>query len=201
MIDCGHGGSDAGTVGCNAVTEKEITLAVGRELAQLLEKNDIRVVLTRSDDSTVALDDRTSYANRINADLFVSLHANNAASNRVQGVETYYFDNALLTQCFSSSDHCLCDVMSSCCSKSKNLARTIHTHLVAQAKTHNAQVCDRQIKKSVSQVLLGTDMPSVLVELGFLSCEREAQLLSSHEYQRVLARGLYEGIRSYCATA
>ena len=112
MIDCGHGGSDAGTVGCNAVTEKEITLAVGRELAQLLEKNDIRVVLTRSDDSTVALDDRTSYANRINADLFVSLHANNAASNRVQGVETYYFDNALLTQCFSSSDHFLCGVMS-----------------------------------------------------------------------------------------
>lgn len=182
VIDPGHGGSDSGTVSVNGCAEKTVVLSVAKELKIILQKAGLQVALTRDKDNFVKLDDRTSFANKYNCALFISLHANSAPSKEAQGIETFYFEGSLLKQKNSSRDDA-----------SKSLAFNVQQALLDGVKG----VKDRKVKKAVSQILLGTHHPSILVELGFLSNAAEAKKLSNYQYQQRLAEGVASGIQKY----
>jgi len=201
VVDCGHGGNDTGTPGFFNVIEKDVTLNVGLELAQTLKKNGFEVFLTRDRDIAVDLDARTTFANVCGADLFISLHANYNQNKQTCGLETYCLRQELFKQKMPREHKQLCCIVDACeatlYNRSAHLAHSIHTHTLEHGKKKYAQLADRTIRHSVAQVLLGTNMPAVLVELGFLSNKTEAELLSSKSYQKILAQGICQGIISY----
>lgn len=195
VLDFGHGGHDTGTR-LGEIYEKDIVRQVGLKLAKILTQQGYVVHLTRHNDEFVPLDMRTYFANLYtNASLFVSLHANHANKHEVSGVETHRIDCNLLSKLEVKN-------LSDCHETYKNndkLAQIVHREMINIAK-HYA-VIDRKIKRSVAQVLLGVEMPAVLIELGFLSNPQEAKLLSSQEYQLQLAQGISNGINSYMLAA
>jgi len=202
VVDCGHGGSDDGAVGLFQLKEKDVTLNVGRELARLLHKQGVDVFLTRSADVTVPLDRRTSLANaRNNADLFVSIHANRSARSVASGVETFCLDTGLFHSWHTALNevavHTLHNHMTTLCEHSVHLAGLVHNGVLAQAKKLNNTIVDRKVKHAASQVLIGSNMPAVLIEIGFLSNEQEAELLAAQGYQMLVAQGICDGIVAY----
>ena len=199
-IDSGHGGPDCGAIGCGGVQEKDICLAIGTAVGNLLEQHGCSVVLTRKSDCGVGLDERTSYANNNHADLFVSIHANYAASPRAVGVETFYLQPHLLKQNFSNlSDQENSDVT---CMRSQRadsscaLAQSVQRHVCDAVAMFHDEPIDRKVKHSVSQVLLGAQMPAILIEVGFVSHAKEAVLLSSVQYQNCVAHAICDGVLS-----
>ncbi len=200
VIDCGHGGIDNGAVGCCGIKEKEVNLQVGMQVAQLLKDQKIDVLLVRNADQTHLLDERTTFANKHDANLFVSIHANAAPNASLSGIETYCLGQSL----FSRGDTTLAKPeyaavakrMHEKYAKSRALAQIIHQSLLGAVQS-DYNVNDRHIKQSVAQVLLGTTMPSVLIELGFLTHQNESALLTQKQYQSRLARGIAGGILSY----
>jgi N-acetylmuramoyl-L-alanine amidase len=199
-IDPGHGGRDVGAVGCGGIQEKDICLAIGTAVGNLLEQHGCSVVLTRKSDSTVALDERTSYANNNCADLFVSIHANYAANFRVVGVETFYLQPSLLKHHFSQlseqENNHIAVVRSQRADSSCALAQSVQRCVCDAISMFHDEPVDRKVKPSVSQVLLGAQMPTVLVEVGFVSHKKEAALLHSVEYQNCIAGGICNAILS-----
>ncbi len=203
VIDCGHGGSDMGAVGCNNIREKEVNLQVGLQVAQLLSDHKIAVDLVRRSDQTCLLDERTTFANQKDARLFVSIHSNAARDTSMSGIETYCLSPAL----FSFGDTSLAPdeysfvsaQLKSKYAQSSTLAHTIHSSLLKSVCSY--QPADRHVKQSVAQVLLGTTIPAVLIELGFLTHQKESSLLVQKQYQSCLARGIVSGIVSYLAHA
>lgn len=204
FIDCGHGGTDCGAV-CNDVKEKDVSLEVGLTLADALKNNGLLVTLSRDHDEFVSLDARTTLANNSHADLFVSIHANGAANSAANGIETFFLNADLLQEgeCFLLSlferKHTR-DQQTLKCAKSNRLAVSVHDALLKTVCSEHV-IVDRRVKAAVSQVLLGTQMPSVLVEVGFVTHPREAQLLSEKSYQEKVARGIATGIMQYLGRA
>jgi N-acetylmuramoyl-L-alanine amidase len=200
VVDCGHGGDDTGKVGCFGIKEKEITLSIGRQLAQTLTTKGYRVSLTRSTDTFVPLDKRTTYANSLGADLFVSIHANSGVSEHAHGLETYWSGDHLIQTHMECTDNVLkkkyMDYIAARDRASFDLAHTIHNELLTTVR-QKFTLHDRKVKSSVGQVIFGTQMPSVIVELGFISNLKEARLLKSKEYQQVLVQGIQNGIQKY----
>lgn len=197
IIDPGHGGIDAGAISALGTTEKEVALAVGKYLASSLERQGYTVVLIRSHDEFVALDERTRKANMVSAPaLFVSLHANGAPRLSACGIETFIVDQKLFKK---RADYDTACTTAQACLRSKHevsqvFASAIHASLIAAAQQARVGVHNRGIKRAVSQVLLGARMPSVLIEMGFLSHAQEAPWLSKPEYQQLLARAIANGI-------
>lgn len=173
VIDAGHGGSDPGTIGLGRTQEKKVTLAVTRYLKRYLENDHIQVLMTRSDDMEVLLQPRVDIANLRNADVFVSVHVNAMpkGNEHVKGIETYYTTP-----------------------QSRELADTLHGYLVKQLKAQ-----DRRVRKRGLYVTRKTSMPSVLLEIGFLSNPEEEALLDSPQYQRRVAKAIRDGIYDYLA--
>ena len=169
VIDAGHGGSDGGTVS-GEVIEKDINLSVALKLKAILEDNNIEVVLTRSSDENISLAQRTSIANESNADFFISLHCN------------YYEDDAQIAglECYYNSP----DAM-----ESKAYAESI-----INAVSLSNDIKARDAKAEGYYVLRNTQMPAVLVEMGFLSNYSERQKLLSGDYQEILSQRIAEGI-------
>jgi N-acetylmuramoyl-L-alanine amidase len=198
VLDCGHGGLDKGAAPFKGVEEKNITLAIGLKVADLLKKKGIDVVLTRSRDVTRLLDERADIALRVQPTLFVSLHANASLRGSAQGIETFHLNKPLLNHVrgtLRSDERCITDeLFCNRCSVSADCARVIHRDLVNAAAGKNAAVCDRGVKQSLAYVLLGSRVPAVLVEMGFISHPGEAKLLISRSYQEQLANGLCSGI-------
>ncbi len=197
FIDCGHGGADKGAV--SFATEKEVSLQVGLQIAELLGNHNVDVNLSRTADTTLDLDERTSVANQKKADVFVSLHAN-AADAHCSGIETYLFAPHLLitegSSLTSSEQEVHTKFEQEQYLKSTRLADCVHTNLISNLQ-EEATAKDRHIKPAVSQVLLGTHMPSILVELGFVTHPQEARLLTQQSYQECLANGIVNGILKY----
>lgn len=198
VLDCGHGGSDKGAAPFKGVEEKNITLAVGLKVADLLKKKGVTVVLTRSRDVTRLLDERADVALKVRPHLFVSLHANASLSGSSQGIETFHVNTAQLSRVRStlSSNECIIADKLFCnrCSLSAECAQIIHRDVVTAAAGKNPTVGDRGVKQSFVSVLLGSRVPAVLVEMGFVSHPGEARLLMSQSYQDQLAKGLCKGI-------
>jgi N-acetylmuramoyl-L-alanine amidase len=169
VIDPGHGGKDPGAIGIGGLREVDVVLPIGLQVARLLEQQGVQVVLTRSADYFVELPGRVAIANRVNADIFVSIHAN-AVANRpdVSGLETYYLSNGL------------------------TLARFIHNSIL-----QSLGINDRGVRRARFYVLRHSDMPSVLVETGFVTGLDDSARLATPAYQSQMAEAIARGILQY----
>ncbi len=211
FIDAGHGGRDPGTQH-NNVLEREIALDVAMTLGRLLQANGMDVVYSRTGNSTVPLQRRTVMANEAGADLFVSIHVNANPNAEVQGFETYYLDIArnpeaarLATLENAGSGHrlgdmqkMLADVMLNArVDESRHLAADIQRRSLSRLKRRKYAVRDNGVKSAPFLVLLGAQMPAVLVELGYCTHKDEARNLLTPQYRMALAEGLAEGVLAY----
>jgi len=200
IIDPGHGGRDTGAISHNGIQEKQVCLSIGTAVGNLLEQKGCSVMLTRNNDCDMQLDERTSYANEHNADLFVSIHANHAASPKAVGVETFCIQQKLLRKTFlqlsEEQDSCVAQVMTQRADFSYKLAQAVQQNTCAAILPFHDESIDRKVKYSVSQVLLGVQIPAILIEVGFLSHPKESQLLTDAHYQNCIARGICNGILS-----
>jgi N-acetylmuramoyl-L-alanine amidase len=216
VIDPGHGGKDVGTRGPSGLYEKEIVLDVARRLGALIEERlGSEVVYTRSDDSFIALEDRTRIANDRKADLFLSIHANSSPLRTAAGIDMYYLnfttskaalDVAARENAGSgSSIHDLKDLLEKIALKDKiDESREFATRLQASLGTletkGNAGAKNRGLKKAPFIVLIGASMPSVLAEIGFLTNAGDEALLRKPEHRQKIAEALYKGIANYADT-
>jgi len=203
IVDCGHGGKDTGAIGYAQLQEKEVTLSVGLRLAQALQQNGISVFLTRDADTTVPIDRRTSFANSVadEAGLLVSIHANMAKNEAASGVETFCLERSLFFSLADEPDkkfaQCVSRLLDDRYAQSKLLAQQVQDSVLACTQKKNGALCDRQVKQAVAQILLGTQLPAALIEVGFLSNKHEALLLRTKSYQQALANGICNGIIAY----
>ncbi|MEX0940729.1 MAG: N-acetylmuramoyl-L-alanine amidase [Candidatus Babeliales bacterium] len=200
MLDFGHGGSDAGKIGFFNLKEKDINWHVGEKLAHLLREKGYQVLCTRNSDIHVPLDVRTTTANNLNADIFVSIHSN-SGPERASGIETFWTERNALKRNILKAENTisLTHFLQPLDNASKLLASQIQKHVVERVAGYNVK--DRTTKQSLAQVLFGTDMPSALIELGFLSNRLEAKRLANAGYQLLLAQGICNGIEAYCKTS
>ncbi len=211
VIDPGHGGDDVGAQSPTGVTEKEVTLAVARRLARILESRGRAVRLTRDGDQSRALTDRTALANRLDATVFISLHANASTIASVAGAETYYMSldgasdeaaaatAALENRAGSSADErspldlILWDLaQAEVLNESSRLALSVQGRLNARLGLR-----DRGVKQAPFVVLTGATMPAILVEVGFLSNPTEAERLTRPESQQQLAEAVAAGVEDF----
>jgi N-acetylmuramoyl-L-alanine amidase len=213
-IDPGHGGSDVGAMGPHGLVEKNLCLDVAMRLGQLIEKNlpGAQVVYTRKDDRFVSLEERTAIANRADADLFISIHANSSDVQDARGVETYYLnlgaspesmrlatrENALAATSLHDLPTLLQKIERNVkMTESKQLAAQIQDALSARLQLVSRGETNRGVKQAPFVVLTGATMPAVLSEISFVSnASDESLLLESAQRQRV-AEGLYRGIAAY----
>lgn len=213
VVDPGHGGTDTGTIGRGGLKEKELVLDIARRLAVMLqERFGAIVVLTRSDDTFVPLEERTAIANAERADLFVSIHANSSANPQVRGVETYFLNFARGAEArevaarenapAQRSIHELEDLIKKITmyeklEESKLLAAHLQKSLFQAAKKVSPGAQDRGVRQAPFIVLIGANMPSVLAEVGFLSNPREERALSKGSARERIAQALCDGIEAY----
>jgi N-acetylmuramoyl-L-alanine amidase len=216
VIDAGHGGNDVGTHGPSGYYEKDLTLDVAQRLGALIaERMGSEVVYTRSDDSYVGLEERTSIANQRKADLFLSIHANSSPYRAAAGVETYVLNFTtsktalqLAARENATSDrsiHELHDLLEKIALKdkideSREFAGKLQTSLAAVSRSSTEGAKNRGIKSAPFVVLIGAEMPSVLAEIGFLTNSSEEVLLRKPEYRQKIAEALYKGISAYADT-
>lgn len=173
VVDPGHGGKDPGAIGRNGLMEKTVNLAVAAEVARLLRQDGFAVSMTRQTDIFVELDERARIADRFDADLFVSIHADSCNNPSARGYTVY--------TCRGASH------------RSDAAAKA-----VVEALDGNG-IGNRGVRKANYRVLVQTGCPAILVELGFLSNGAEAGMLASGEVQKRLARSVAEGVRTFFA--
>ena len=213
VLDPGHGGKDPGAMGVGGIAEKDIVLSIAKKLAKKLKREmGIEVVLTRQTDSFIPLEDRTAIANAEDADLFISLHVNSSPNPHARGIETYYLNNTddeaairLAARENGTSRRGISDlqfILSDLTQNSKledsiTLAHRIHSSIVSQIGQKHGEVKDLGVKKALFYVLVGAHMPSVLVELLFITNKTEARALTRQAYQDTIVDALYDGIKKY----
>nr|WP_211175986.1 N-acetylmuramoyl-L-alanine amidase [Brasilonema sp. UFV-L1] len=170
VVDPGHGGKDPGAFGIGGIREKDIILPISKRIAEILQRNNVQVLLTRNADYFVTLPGRVEMADQANADVFVSIHANSAGADRpeVSGLETYYYDSGL------------------------SLARIVHNSIL-----RSVNVKDRGVRKARFYVLRKSSMPSILVETGYLTGREDAAKLSNRLYQNQMAEAIARGVLQY----
>lgn len=202
VIDYAHGGRDPGFIK-GKLKEKDINFSIGQEVTSLLKKKGYEVCLTRSGDESLTLTERVRLANNCKgAAALVSIHSNAAVNSAaVSGIETYCHKGDLFKTHYSKIQANTLDraqeIDKNIYDGSRVLAKAIHSQVLGHAKNRNAQVVDRKVKYKVAQLLLGSDVPSVLVELGFLTNKREGKLLQSKSYQKDLAKGICKGLDEF----
>lgn len=169
FIDPGHGGKDPGAIGLNGIQEKDVILPISQYVASYLEQQGMQVIMARNADYFVSLQGRTDMANRANADLFVSIHANSMGASRpdVSGLEVYYFGD-------------------------RGLSDAIHRSIV-----RSVEVRDRGVRRARFYVLRHSRMPSTLVEVGFVTGYDDADKLINPSYQQQMAQAIARGILDY----
>jgi N-acetylmuramoyl-L-alanine amidase len=215
VIDAGHGGTDTGAIGPSGVKEKDLTLQIAKRVREKIlgEFPDVEVIMTRDDDKTLALQDRTNTANSAAADLFISIHCNASPFRRVRGVETYTLnithdryamklaarENAEMGEgSISDLEFILADLaMKSNVDDSVRLGRSVQAGIMKNLKKRWNDVPDLGLKHALFYVLMGNRMPSILVETSFVSNKTEEQRLASAAYQDSIADGILSGIREF----
>jgi N-acetylmuramoyl-L-alanine amidase len=213
IIDPGHGGKDHGATGVNGTREKDLTLKVARMLAEKIEKQlGLDVVLTRNKDVFLPLEERTALANTHGADLFISIHANAHRSAGVHGIETYFLnlatdaeamrvaarENATTQKNMSDLQVILSDLMlNSKISESADLCGRVHQSMVGGVSKKYKNIRDLGVKQAPFYVLIGANMPSVLIEMGFISNAAEEKRLNNPAYMNTLTDGIVRGVQRY----
>jgi N-acetylmuramoyl-L-alanine amidase len=211
VLDPGHGGKDPGAV-WKGLYEKNLVLDIcKRTAAKLRKKLGVEVLLTRNSDRFPPLEDRTAFANTHEADIFVSVHINAAASHRLNGLETYFLnlasdeesmrvaarENATTKRSISDLQVILNDLMlNSKINESNRLARALHKSLLGNLRK-KYKVRDLKVKQAPFYVLIGARMPAVLCELGYITNPIEHQRLATRRYREYLADSLALGIEAY----
>lgn len=168
VLDPGHGGSDVGAIRGN-IDEKSITLDVSKRVRELLEKKGYTVEMTRDNDKTVSLQDRVTYSEERQPDIFISIHVNSSEKPEITGIETHYYRQ-----------------------ESLSLAQTIHASLASNINSKN-----RGLFKSKFYVINHTTCPAILVEIGFLSNDSERNELISNKRKQATAKAIAEGVENY----
>jgi N-acetylmuramoyl-L-alanine amidase len=213
VIDAGHGGHDSGTLGVDGIEEKDVVLDVALRLGKLLhDRLGAEIIYTRSDDTFIPLETRTAIANKAQADLFLSIHANSSADASARGVETYYLNftsspDALETAARENavsdqSIHQLSDLVKKITLKdkieeSREFAADVEQGLYGGLQRGNAGLKDRGVKKAPFVVLIGANMPSILAEISFVTNAKDARQLQQPDYRERVAESLYKGVAKY----
>ena len=212
VIDPGHGGHDPGAMG-NGVTEADLVLDVALRVEKLLQKQTgIEVVLTRRTDDFVPLSERTAIANRENADLFLSIHANASEDGAARGIETYFLnfannlsaasvaarENAASGQAMGAlPDFVKAIALNNKLDESHDFATYVQRSMIERLRVTNKTARDLGVKQAPFVVLIGAAMPSVLAEISFVTNPPEAKLLKSSAYRQRIADALFAAIRKY----
>ncbi|MFN8369082.1 MAG: N-acetylmuramoyl-L-alanine amidase [Bacteriovoracaceae bacterium] len=216
LIDPGHGGDDFGAttiINKKHIYEKDLALSISLKLFEKLKKKKYDVYLTRSIDRNIGLDERALLANKLNTDLYISIHINSNKDIHSQGIETYYLDNhndsavekvekveninwigkepkeQVVNQILTDL------VIQQTVTSSKKLATFIHSKLKVVGERFDMP--NRGIKAGLFYVLALAKRPSILVEAGFISSEKEVKKLMNEQFQEDYAAALFEGIESY----
>jgi len=213
VIDAGHGGHDSGTLGVDGLEEKDVVLDVALRLGKLLhERLGAEVIYTRSDDTFVPLETRTAIANKAQADLFLSIHANSSSDASARGVETYYLnftqqadalavaarENAVSNQSiYQLSDLVKKIALKEKIAESREFATDVEAGLYGGLQRGNQGLKNRGVKKAPFVVLIGANMPSILAEISFVTNPKDANQLRDPEYRERVAESLYKGVARY----
>ncbi len=212
VIDPGHGGKDPGALGFG-LKEKDVVLNVAKKIKKALEdKNGYKVFLTREDDVSISLEERTAIANTKEADLFLSIHVNAHPEPTIRGVETFYLnlathteamrvaalENATSTHNMSEMQDILSELMQNeKINESSQLAEFVQINMVNGLKRERFYVKDLGVKQAPFYVLIGAEMPAILAELSFITNPEDAQLMKSEKYLQTLADHIVTGVLSY----
>ncbi len=216
VIDAGHGGKDPGAVGYKKYREKVVVIDIATKLKKILESRGYKIYMTRDGDNFVKLSHRTQYANKKGADIFISIHANAVASkmaNKVHGIECYFLSKSRTNRAkkvaekensadisdmnFYGKESFLNTLGSHNIVASNKLAIDLQRSMLARLKKSYQDIYDGGVREGPFWVLVGAQMPSVLVEVGFITHPKEARRLVNNRYQKKLAIGLANGIERY----
>lgn len=224
VLDPGHGGHDPGAVGPKNLYEKDVVLDIALKLKKVLMEDPFNeVFLTRERDIFIPLEERTAMANRKNADLFVSIHANASPRREAKGIETYLLnwnddeeairvaarENAISLKKMRAMNRQvdIVDVIKSDLirenkrDESIKLANYIQRSLISNLDSDTKHVLNLGVKQALFYVLFGAKMPSVLVEVSFISNPEEERLLSNDAYRTEIAKGIAKGLNTYLTSA
>jgi len=212
VIDAGHGGHDPGAQ-THGLTEAELTLDIALRLEKLLAKaGAFEVVLTRRTNTFISLEERTAIANRVGADLFLSIHSNASSSADVRGIETYFLnfapnpeaeaiaarENAGGSRTMKSlPDIVRAIALNNKIDESRDFASMVQTSMFTQMRKSNKELRDLGVKQAPFLVLIGATMPSILAEVSFITNRQDALLLKTDKYRQQIAEALLEGVLRY----
>ena len=212
VIDAGHGGKQPGAISESGVSEKDITLDIALRLHRLLESASFEVLMTRHDDRTMMLDKRVAFANSNRADLFISIHINWTEPREIRPLETYFVgpseDSATMKLASlenRESGYSLSEYrrvlekiyIDARRDESRSLAKNVHAELYQSLKAVNPVLDNRGVRTAPFLVLVGTEMPAILVEVSTLSNEEEVELLIDPDYREKIALAVSRGINGY----
>ncbi|MBF0100952.1 MAG: N-acetylmuramoyl-L-alanine amidase [Desulfobacterales bacterium] len=214
VIDPGHGGKDVGAIGfIKGIYEKHITLAIAKELAVWIkEQLNCEVILTRQDDRYLSLEERTAIANTANADLFISIHTNAVNDVRAYGIETYFLnlatdkdsisvaarENATSTKTISDLQAILNDLLQNTkINESSRLAGFVQNTMCQSLEKKYRKINNKGVKQAPFYVLIGAEMPAILIETSFISNPQECKRLTERAYQKDICQAISKGIKTY----
>jgi len=217
VIDAGHGGHDPGAIGPTGLKEKDVNLRIAKALKQKLDKDGgkfgiTKVYLTRSTDKFIPLEERTAIAKKQGADLFISIHCNAARSKQAYGIETYYLsltnnkaalavaarENASTSISRSEMDKVLKQyLLGAKIEESRSLAGLVQNSVVTNVSAKYPPVKNKGVKKAPFIVLIGADIPSILVETSFITNPRDEKRLKSNAYINKIADGIFAGVQRF----
>ncbi|HSR67447.1 MAG TPA: N-acetylmuramoyl-L-alanine amidase [Acidobacteriota bacterium] len=213
VLDPGHGGHDTGAIGPGGLEEKEVVLDVAKRLDEMLrERLGTEVILTRKEDVFIPLEERTAIANQKGADLFISIHANSSPNRKALGLETFYLslattadERAVASRENAGSQRTIRELegllrqitKGDYNEESRDLAHVVQSHLFEHLQEHDTKSPNRGVKRAPFIVLVGSNMPAILTEIGFVSNPAEEKRLNRSEDRQRIAEGLYKGIEQY----
>lgn len=217
VIDPGHGGKDPGAIGPRGLKEKDVVLDVGKKLGKILkDKYRMNVTYTRKKDVFIPLNERTEIANSKKADLFISIHVNANRLRRLNGIETYILnwtndkeamrvaarENAISFKKMQKVQDELQMILQDLARDNKRdesvmLARSVQDSLISTLKKKHRRITDLGVKQALFYVLIGAEMPSILIEVSFISNREEEKRLSKNSYKNKIAEAIAKGVMSY----
>jgi len=212
VIDAGHGGHDPGAQ-ARGITEAELTLDIALRLEKLLSKEaGFEVVMTRRTDTFVSLEERTAIANRVGADLFLSIHSNASSAATARGIETYFLnfapnpeaeavaarENAGGSRTMRSLPEIVRAIaLNNKIDESRDFASIVQNAMYSQMRKSNKELRNLGVKQAPFMVLIGATMPSILAEVSFITNRQDALLLRTEKYRQQIAEALYNGVLKY----
>jgi len=217
VIDAGHGGHDPGAIGPSGLKEKEVNLRIAKALKKKLDTEGkqfgiTKVYLTRSTDKFIPLEERTGIAKKLGADLFISIHCNAARNRQAYGIETYILsltndqrslavaarENATTSISRSDMANVLKQyLLGAKIEESQRFAGHVQSSVVKNVSTKYPPTINKGVKKAPFIVLIGADIPSILVETSFITNPRDEKRLKSNAYINEIADGIFVGVKRY----